>query len=376
MNFKERRPTRRAILFAGSKTSRLARPAEYAADRRVPLRPWSVVLVVGLFATLGGCNALPRRYVQHTVYNPFPELSRVAIVPFFNHSDEPTVNGAEFARAYFLELQSVPGFEVVPVEVVARTIRDHRLALGHPGEIVRLAELLDVDAVVVGVVTDYRPYYPPRCGLHVEWYARDPSVCPVPPGYGIAWDSRRARKLPDWLKTEAAIAWAREQVGRSKHSAEAALPASDGAGPVGSAASSQHQDDVLMWTLPPHRMAAAQGGGNLTESQFSGPQADPRSLSDAIAATDPPSSQPVSSVRIEPVLVHTRVFSGTDPEVAKALATYYRFREDARFGGWQGYLERSDDFIRFCCRLHIHQMLMARGAVGKKQVVWDWPLFR
>jgi hypothetical protein len=39
-------------------------------------------------------------------------------------------------------------------------------------------------------------------------------------------------------------------------------------------------------------------------------------------------------------------------------------------------LERSDDFIRFCCRLHIHQMLQARGGAGKKQVVWDWPLFR
>ena len=49
------------------------------------------------------------------------------------------------------------------------------------------------------------------------------------------------------------------------------------------------------------------------------------------------------------------------------------FRDDARIGGWQSYLQRSDDFIRFCCHLHITEMLTARGGAGETRVVWRWP---
>jgi len=34
-------------------------------------------------------------------------------------------------------------------------------------------------------VTDYTPYYPPRCGLRVEWYAANSGFHEIPPGYGL-----------------------------------------------------------------------------------------------------------------------------------------------------------------------------------------------
>ncbi len=364
-----------------------------------------VSILLGLAVT-SGCAFLPRRYEQPTVYNAFPELSRVAVIPFFNHSNQPTVNGAEFARAYYLELQSVPGFEVVPVEVVAKAIQDHRLTFSDPAEVVRLAEILDVDAVVVGVVTDYRPYYPPRVGLHVEWYARDSSVCPIPPGFGIAWNTRQARKLPDWIKTEAAVAWARNIL-RDRGQADPTCPGKEQGNPTsGAEATSQSFSFHDVEWIPNAPGQSPSDGNNAAETptqewipimtaagefgsieqvpashvsiaKMGAPQAlvSRHGDSGGLKPTDPKVGG-VTGRRIEPVLVHTRVFSGNDPEVTKALATYYRFREDARFGGWQGYLERSEDFIRFCCRLHIQQMLVARGAVGKKQVRWDWSFFR
>lgn len=73
-----------------------------------------------------------------------------------------------------------------------------------------------------------------------------------------------------------------------------------------------------------------------------------------------------------PVMTHTRVYTGTDSEFTEALASYYHFRDDARFGGWQNYLQRSDDFIRFCCHMHISEMLSARGGAGETRVVWQW----
>ena len=78
----------------------------------------------------------------------------------------------------------------------------------------------------------------------------------------------------------------------------------------------------------------------------------------------------------KPVLRHTQAYNGHDPEFTEALATYYFFRDDARFGGWQTYMERSDDFIRFCCHMHIWEMLSARGGAGETRVVWRWPEFR
>ena len=74
-----------------------------------------------------------------------------------------------------------------------------------------------------------------------------------------------------------------------------------------------------------------------------------------------------------PVMTHTRIYLGNDSEFTEALASYYSFRDDARFGGWQTYLQRSNDFIRFCCHMHISEMLSARGGAGESRVVWRWP---
>ena len=74
-----------------------------------------------------------------------------------------------------------------------------------------------------------------------------------------------------------------------------------------------------------------------------------------------------------PVLKHTAIYHGTDPDVTDALKSYVYYRDDARFGSWQAYLQRSDEFLRFCCHKHIAEMLSARGGSRKTRVVWRWP---
>jgi hypothetical protein len=74
-----------------------------------------------------------------------------------------------------------------------------------------------------------------------------------------------------------------------------------------------------------------------------------------------------------PVIRHTFAYNGQDQDFTRALEIYYAHRDDARFGGWKSYLERSDDFVRFCCYLHIRQMLTARGGASQSRVVWQWP---
>src|SRR5690606_21455668 len=118
--------------------------------------------------------------VQTGVTNPVPALTTVAVAPFVNLSAERSVDGRRFALAYHAELQKVPGFQVIPVGVTERAIVDLNLDLDGPEDALQLAQALGADAVVIGAVTDYNPYYPPRIGLQVSWYS--PRPCRFVPG--------------------------------------------------------------------------------------------------------------------------------------------------------------------------------------------------
>ncbi len=126
-----------------------------------------LVVIVGMFVfSCAGCAV-----ITVDVTNPVPQLSTVAVAPFFNQSTERTVDGRRFASAYFSELQKIPGYQVVPTGVTETAIRRHQLDLTSSADVIRLAEILQVDVVVVGSVTEYDPYYPPRIGLHVDWHS-------------------------------------------------------------------------------------------------------------------------------------------------------------------------------------------------------------
>ena len=162
--------------------------------------------------TTTGCQLIPDVAHQPVVHNPFPQLSRVAVAPFFNRQDDETVDGRQFALAYYAELQDVPGFEVVPLGVVEEAMLDHQIVLNRAGEARRLAKVLGVDAVVIGAVTDFSPYYPPRCGVRIEWYSANPGFHEIPPGYGLPWGTPEEEFIPAPLVFEAEMALAREQM--------------------------------------------------------------------------------------------------------------------------------------------------------------------
>lgn len=412
-----------------------------------------------------GCHlVLPEVSQQPLLHNPFPQLSKVAVAPFFNQSDEPTVDGREFAMAYFAELQDTPGYEIVPVGVVEEAIIRHSVNLSGPGEARRLAQILGVDAVVVGSVTDYSPYYPPRCGLRVEWYAANPGFHKIPAGYGLPWGTAQEEYIPQELVYEAEMELARAQMETQTPDCNAGCeplseppvefspthpfgpplaiqppfdaspmpgvgdePSDESAGASESGAGTGEQspndevennavengegdpeaktDGKEAESLP----APPAAGGSASETNQSkvqqakfdapidsdaaavSPDSTTSGMDGATGAIGPDGILPPtwpdargftpagpSPVRPEcvptlgPVMTHTRIYRGHDPEFTAALASYVSFRDDARFGGWQSYLERSDDFIRFCCHLHLSEMLTARGGGSETRVTRRW----
>jgi hypothetical protein len=416
----------------------------------------------GVLILLAGCGLLPEIAHQPTYHNPFPQLTKVAVAPFFNLSTEPTVDGRQFANAYFHELQSIPGFEVVPVGTVEEKALELNLSLANPVEVRKLAVALDVDAVVIGAVTDFSPYYPPRCAMQVEWYSANPCFHTIPVGYGLPWGTTEEEYIPDSLVLETELGLAREQLKTQtpEPTADPFIPINDGDRPKAgnlmamlsardraakSAARSGRTDRTA--TQPKqypvqqiaHRDQPTAGSASTADEPSSLPSVV-ASRSKALSAADsrtgdlaeqaPPSVEgeadrssvtPIAPERLtatgalpiplrgvasassgtplppewpdprglvppaptypcancqptyEPVLRHTRAYNGHDARFTTALESYTFFRDDARIGGWQSYLQRSDDFIRFCCHLHLTEMLTARGGAGETRVLWRWP---
>jgi hypothetical protein len=364
-------------------------------------------LLVAAWVVGSGCHLLlPETAHEPIIRNPFPQLGRVAVAPFFNHSDEPTLDGRDVALAYYAELQSVQGFEVIPVGLVEEAMIAHQIDLSGAGEARRLAELLGADVVVVGAVTDYQPYYPPRVGLRVEWYAANPGFHPIPAGYGLPWGTPEEEFIPDSLVYESQLAVARTQLAEQTPDcrAECQLLPPPPAG-VGGAEGAAY---------PPVDAASAEmtrlASGPTETATFDpfGADATPSANSAALAAASSPAgttgtsattgvigaacqsnscigapvgiaypapsgARPACQPYHGPVLTHTQIYDGMDHNVTQALQSYAFFHDDERIGGWQSYMRRSDDYMRFCCHLHIAEMLSARGGGQKTRLVWRWP---
>jgi hypothetical protein len=339
------------------------------------MRPALLILLASLALGSSGCAIIPDVMHEPQYHNPFPQLYRVAVLPFANQSKEPTIDGDAVAIAYYNELQAVRGFEVMPVGVAKRLVQASGIEPRTSEDFQKLARFLGVDAIVLGAVTDYSPYYPPRCGLAVNWYAANPNFHPVPAGYGLPWGTPHEDEIPEELVFDAELALAREQL--ATQSPDIAPQVAPDAAPVGgeslprSVSDSADADDSSDKTA---KIAASGAVPAMPPAQPTLPPAwpDPRGF-----VPPPPSlTRPLGAPQSEPVLTHTRLYHGNDSDFTAKLEKYYYFRDEARFGGWQSYLQRSDDFMRFCCHLHVTEMLAARGGAGKPRVVYRWPISR
>ncbi len=293
---------------------------------------------------LCGCSILPEMSRQPQLHNPFPQLCKVAVAPFFNLTNEPTLDGRKVAIAYFNELQSVPGFEVVPVGVVETAMNEHKIELRGPAEARRLAQILKVDAVVIGAVTDYFPYYPPRMALQVEWYAANPGFHPIPAGYGLPWGTSQEKDIPGPLIFEAELALAKEQLktqtppqpatpvpeppkvrgeksdnNSSPNNTSGNSPGEDGKQPAPEAQAATVECNHC--NIPLLSMQSLQTPQPMqAEPGFPPDWPDPRGFIPPPPRTEPPPSIPSDA----PVLRHTRTYNGNDMEFTTALEQLLR----------------------------------------------------
>ena len=397
---------------------------------------------------LSGCNFIPDIKRKPQYHNPFPQISKVAVLPFRNQSQEPTLSGARLSMAYYNELQSIRGFEVIPFGVVENQLAYFetqilKRPISSPVDFQQFAKHLGVDAVLQGAVTDYDSYYPPRMTIKVNWYAANPGFHPIPVGYGLPWGTKKEKKIPEWIRLESERSLAAEQMKTqtpNEHPAVAkeAIPAEPAAEPnLGtsmpeaeerSAEKDSAEKDSHRVSSKANRIAAARiklpidaeteeealvGSGSVHATALDEPDRMPKSVVHATEgdsshgfadSTDSGSQQTMASdsqalpadwpdpqgfiprrptaeppemkPQFEPIISHMRSYNGNDEDFTHALGEYFYFRDDARFGGWQAYLQRSEDFIRFCCHQHIVETLESRGGALESRMILRWPIGR
>ena len=407
--------------------------------------------ILVLMALSTGCNFIPDIKRKPEYHNPFPQISKVAILPFRNQSQEPTLSGARVSMAYYNELQAIRGFEVIPCGVVENQMAYFetqilRRPISTSVDFQQFAKHLGVDAVLQGAITDYDAYYPPRITMKVNWYAANPGFHPIPVGYGLPWGTKKEKSIPEWIRLESERALAAEQM--KTQTPEDTDPA-DASAPINSMAlmakqpferepiqgipmqsrpapSEENQDSSSLPTpqasVRPKgkqdRIAAARidlpidatGKKEVDEASqvFAASAIDePEKMPESVLATSitelqdesmndqpnsglpanwpdpqgfiprqPTAETPKRKVQFEPIISHMRTYNGSDEDFTHALGEYYYFRDDARFGGWQAYLQRSEDFIRFCCHQHIVETLESRGGSLESRMILRWPVNR
>lgn len=74
----------------------------------------------------------------------------------------------------------------------------------------------------------------------------------------------------------------------------------------------------------------------------------------------------------EPIMTYTRIFDGREADLQARLRDYVELTGDDRSGGWRGYLQRSEDFIRFTSHVMVFEMLTLHGGQTGRRHVWTW----
>ncbi len=355
------------------------------------------MLCIALIAFSTGCSLLPDIRKKPQYNNPFPQLSSIAILPFVNQSEEPTLSAERVTLAYINEMQAIPGFEVLPLGVVRSKLQEYDRPLQSGEDFQAFARYLGVDAVLLGSVVDYAPYYPPRMTLKVNWYAANPGFHPVKPGYGLPWGTKDEKKIPRWVHREAQRALAKEQL--QTQTPELTVPHGSMEEPI----PPRHEKPIVPPPLMPEDQPSNSSEGELVEpasvEEFIA-DSKGRVVSDGSSSTamlevtdtealpndwpdprgfipdEPKLVRPPLLPQHEPVISHMSSYDGHDEDFTRRVADYFYFRDDARFGGWQAYLQRSEDFIRVCCHFHVTETLASRGGEEESRLIFRWPIDR
>lgn len=153
----------------GARTTRAPRHASLAL---LPL------LAAGVFAFgCAGGRSEPALVPPQVIVAPY-DASRGevlwAVAPLGNESGVSSVDTDRIADALVAKIDEVRGVSCLPLNRTLAAMRARNIrSIRTPAEARLIAQALGADALVVGNITAYDPYDPPKLGLSIALYSRD-----------------------------------------------------------------------------------------------------------------------------------------------------------------------------------------------------------
>ena len=138
-------------------------------SEQVRLIMMRVMLLAVIAGSLVGCQK-PR--VEQRIEAPYAERQVWAIAPLRNESGSRYADGLQMADQLTRTFEQVVGIDALPLNRVLEAMDALRMTgIESREDAIRLREALGVDALVVGSVTHYDAYDPPKIGLALDLYA-------------------------------------------------------------------------------------------------------------------------------------------------------------------------------------------------------------
>jgi hypothetical protein len=131
-----------------------------------------IALGLGLFAlllSLPGCY----RGEDDGLTAPYEGRHVWAVAPLRNESGTTQANGVKLADKLTQRLETVEGLEVLPVNRVLAAMRQLGLPyIANREQAMEVLRTIGADGLVLGSISAWAPYEPPKLGLSVELYTR------------------------------------------------------------------------------------------------------------------------------------------------------------------------------------------------------------
>ena len=134
------------------------------------LAAWGCLLVGAV--CLGGCGDTV--IVEPAeLRTPYPAEKLWAVTPIRNESGTSLVDSAALADQLSAQVQRVDGINIVPVNRVLEAMAATDMpAVNSVADVYTLIQTLDVDGLIVGTVSQWDPYDPPKIGMTIQLYSR------------------------------------------------------------------------------------------------------------------------------------------------------------------------------------------------------------
>ena len=135
------------------------------------VRLWALLVAAAVCAPIG-CTRPPAAPLRA----PYPTLRSLVVLPLSNQSPSGDVDGVVAADILAAELAQVDGLVVLPTNRALKLLlvrgKTHATSLA---EALDVAGELGADGVVMGAVTEYKPYKPQKLGmiLQLHWLRAD-----------------------------------------------------------------------------------------------------------------------------------------------------------------------------------------------------------